>query len=124
MSAAPSALSCCSGTPRPSSSWPKTLPVLHSVCWRSTQRAPEFVEATALIDEALQTMLHKIVTRLMKLPTHRGVWVEEERSTFLTDKVVDSEEARALRPLAASAGTYPIAFGLNAGQPVLTLRSV
>ena len=124
MSAAPSDLPWCSFTPQSSSPWPKTLPVLDGVYRRSTPRAPEFVEAPALIDEALQTMLHKVVTRLMKLPTRRGVRVEEKGSTSLTDNLVDSEEARALRPLAASACTYPIALRLSAGQTVLTLQGV
>ena len=124
MSAAPGGLSCCSGTPQPSWPWPNSPPVLNSVQRRSTQRAPQFVEAPALIDEALQTMLRKIVTRLMKLPTRRGVWVEVKGSTCLADKVVDSEQARAPRLLTASACTCPIAFGPCAGQPVLTLQGL
>ena len=124
MSAAPSDLLWCSFKLRPSSPWLKTLLVLDGVYRRSTPRAPEFVKAPALIDETLQTMVHKIVTRLMNLPTRRGVWVEERGWTSLTDDDVDSEEARSLRPLTASACTYPIAFGLSAGQTVLTLQGL
>jgi len=41
---------------------------------------PEFIEVPAPTDEALQTLLHKIITRLMKLLTRSGVLVEEEGS--------------------------------------------
>ena len=81
-----------------------------------------FVEVPAPTDEALQAVLHKIVTRTMKLLTRRGVWVEEQGQTNMTDNDGDSEEARALRPLQAAACTYRIAFGPRAGHKVLTLQ--
>jgi hypothetical protein len=84
--------------------------------------APEFVEVTAPTDEALQAVLHKIITRLMKLLTRRGVLVEEEGSTYMADNDGDSDEARVLRPLQAAACTYRIAFGPRAGQKVLTVQ--
>ena len=98
--------------------------VLDGVYRRSADGAPEFVEAPAPTDEALQTVLHKIITRLMKLLTRRGVLVEEEGSTYMADNDNDgdSDEARALRPLQAAACTYRIAFGPRAGQKVLTLQ--
>ena len=83
---------------------------------------PEFVEVTAPTGEALQTVLHKIITRWMKLLTRRGVLLEEEGSTYLADNDGDSDEAGALRPLQAAACTYRIAFGPRAGQKVLTLQ--
>jgi len=45
-------------------------------------------------------------------------------AAFLTHLAVvaDGDEARTLRPLQAAAITYRIAFGLRAGQKVLTLR--
>ena len=43
---------------------------------RGIDGAPEFVEVPEPTDEALQSVLHKITTRLMKLLTHRGVLVE------------------------------------------------
>jgi len=36
---------------------------------------PVFVEVPAPTDEALQTALHKVIARLMKLLTRRGVLV-------------------------------------------------
>jgi hypothetical protein len=78
-------------------------PVLDGVYRRSTEGAPEFVEVGEPTDEALHTVLHKIVTRMMKLLTRRGLLVEEEGSTYLADNDGDSDEARTLRPLQAAA---------------------
>lgn len=47
---------------------------LDSVYRRGADGVPEFVEAPAPTDEALQTMLHKIITRAMKLLTRRRCW--------------------------------------------------
>jgi hypothetical protein len=47
--------------------------VLHGVYRRSADSTPEFVEATAPSDEALQAVLHRIITRLMKLLTRRAL---------------------------------------------------
>ena len=44
-------------------------PLLNGVYRRGTDGAPEFVEAPAPVDEALQAVLHKIITRLMRLLT-------------------------------------------------------
>ncbi len=68
--------------------------------------------------------MHKIITRTMKLLTRRGVLVEEQGQTYLADNESDSDEARVLRPLQASASacTYRIAFGPRAGQKVLTVQ--
>ena len=89
---------------------------------RSADGTPEFVEAPAPTDQALQAVLHKIITRTMKLLTRRGVLVEEEGATYIADSDGDSDEARTLRPLQAAASTYRIAFGPRAGQKVLTLQ--
>ena len=59
--------------------------VLDGVYRRSVEGAPEFVEAPAPTDEALHSVLHKIITRLMVLLTRRGVLVEEEGSTTMAD---------------------------------------
>ncbi len=48
---------------------------------RATDGEPEFVEVPAPTDEALQAVLHKIITRRMKLLTRRALLVEEEGST-------------------------------------------
>ncbi len=96
--------------------------VLDGVYRCGTDGTPEFVEAPAPTEEALQAVLHKIITRLMGLLTRRGVLVEEQGSTYLADDDGDSDEARTLRPLQAAACTYRIAFGPRAGQKVLTLQ--
>jgi len=96
--------------------------VLDGVYRRSAGGTPEFVEACAPTNEALQSVLHKIITRTMKLLTRRGVLVEEEGSTYMADSDGDSDETRPLRPLQAAACTYRIAFGPRAGQKVLTLQ--
>ena len=89
--------------------------------YRRTDGDPVFVEGPATTDEALQALLHKIIGRLMKLLTQRGVLVEEEGSTYLADSDAESDDARALRPLQAAASTYRIAFltqlGLQARAP-------
>ena len=89
---------------------------------RSADGTPEFVEAPAPTDEALQTVLHKIITRLTQAAHPWTVLVEEERSTSMADNDGDSDEARVLRPLQAAACTCRIAFGPRTGQKVLTLQ--
>ena len=74
-----------------------------------TEGEPVFVEVPAPTDEALQTVLHKVITRLMKLLTRRGVLVEEHGQNYVADSDGDSYEARTLRPLQAAACTYRIA---------------
>ena len=72
--------------------------------YRRTDGEPVFVEVPAPSDEALQALLHKIISRLMKLLTRRGVLVEEdEGSGYLADSDADSDDARALCPLQAAA---------------------
>ncbi len=60
------------------------------------------VEVSEPTDEALQSVLHEIITRTMKLLTRRGVLVEEEGSAYLADNDGYSNEARVLRPLQAA----------------------
>ena len=52
--------------------------LLGGVYRRSIDGAPDFVEVPEPTDEALQAVLHKIITRTVKLLTRRGVLVEEE----------------------------------------------
>lgn len=52
--------------------------VLGGVYRRDIDEAPEFVEAPESADEALQSVLHKFITRLMKLLTCRRVLFEKE----------------------------------------------
>ena len=96
--------------------------VLDGVYRCNTEGEPVFIEVPAPTDEALQTVLHKIITRLMKLLTRKGVLVEEHGQTYIADDDADLDEARVLRPLQAAACTYRIAFGPRAGQKVLTLQ--
>ena len=77
--------------------------VLDGVYRRRTDSEPVFIEAPAPTDQALQTVLHKIITRMMKLLTRRGVLIEEQGQTYMADNDDDSDEARALRPLQAAA---------------------
>ena len=79
--------------------------VLDGVYRRGTQGMPEFVEVPAPTDEALQAVLHKIITRTMKLLTRLGVLVEDQGQAYLADHDADSDEARTLRPLQAAACT-------------------
>ena len=58
-------------------------PVLDGVYRCDTEGEPVFDEVPSLTDEALQAVLHKIITRLMKLLTRRGVLVEEKGSTYI-----------------------------------------
>ena len=45
--------------------------------YRRTDGGPVFVQADSPTDEELQALLHKIITRLMKLLSRRGVLVKE-----------------------------------------------
>ena len=90
--------------------------------YRRTEGEPVFTLVPAPTDEALHAVLHKIITRMMKLLTRRGALVEEQGATYMADGDADSDDARTLRPLQAAACTYRIAFGPRAGQKVLTLQ--
>ena len=59
--------------------------VLDGVYRRGVDDTPAFVEAPALIDEALQTVLHKIITRTTQAAYPWSVLVEEEGSTYKAD---------------------------------------
>ena len=65
--------------------------MLDGVYRRSANGAPVFVEVPAPSDEALQTGLLKIVTRMMKLLTRKAVLVEEQGQTYMADDDGDSE---------------------------------
>ena len=101
---------------------PAAVPPALGHASRSTRARPVFVEVAAPTDVALQTVLRKIITRMMKLLTRKGVLVEEQGQAYMADDDSDSDEARTLRPLQAAACTYRIAFGPRAGQKVLTVQ--
>ena len=73
--------------------------VLDGVYRPGADGAPVFTEVPAPTDEALQAVLHKIITRTMKMLTRRGVLVEEEGSTYAADNDGDSDEARTPAPI-------------------------
>ena len=82
--------------------------MLDGVYRLSTDGEPVFVEVPAPTHEALQTVLHKIITRTMKLLTRRGVLIEEQGQTYLANNDGDSDEARVLRPEDAEARTFTV----------------
>jgi hypothetical protein len=53
--------------------------------YRRTDGGPVFVEVPAPTDEALRAVLHKIIARMMKLLSRRGVLVEEQGSIYMVD---------------------------------------
>ena len=59
-------------------------------------------------------MLHKIIGRLMKLLSRRGVLIEAQGSTYLADSDAESDDAQTLRPLRAAACTYRVASEMPA----------
>ena len=63
--------------------------VLDGVYRRGTDGEPVFVEVPPPTDEALQAVLHKIITRTMKLLTRRGVLIEEHGKTYMADGDAD-----------------------------------
>jgi len=81
--------------------------VLDGMYRRSADGAPVLVDVPTPTDEALQTVLHKTITRLMKLHTRKGALVEVEGHTCMADADADSDEARVLRPLQAAPGQWP-----------------
>ena len=91
--------------------------------YRHTEAEPVFVEAASPSDQAVHAVLHKIITRILKLLTRRGVLIEEHGQTDTADGDASSDEARTLRPLQVAACTYRFAFGPRAGQKVLTAQN-
>jgi hypothetical protein len=83
---------------------------------------PSFVEAGEPTDDKLHALLRRLITRLMKMLTPRGVLVEDMDQTYLTEPDAVGDEARTLRPRRAAAITCRVAFGPRAGHQVLTLR--
>ena len=81
--------------------------VLDGVYRCGADGAPVFAEVPAPTDEALHAVLHKIITRTMKLLTRLGVLIEEQGQTYMADNDGDSDEARARRPLQAAACYLP-----------------
>ena len=86
----------------------------------TTGEVPVFHPVRAPTTEQIQTLLHQIIQRIMKLLTRLGHLVEEQGVTYMAENDADS----AMTPLQSAACTYRIALGPRAGQKVLTLQTV
>ena len=86
--------------------------------YRRTGCDPVFVEVPAPADEALQTLLHRIIARLMKPLTRRGVLVEEEGSSYLADSMA----LKFSQPLWWARMRSPIHLGTHDMPDFSTLR--
>jgi hypothetical protein len=87
--------------------------------YRLTDGAPVFQAIPAPTTEQLQTLLTRIISRLLKVLTRHGALIEEATEIpYLTNPDADP----ALAPLHAAACTYRIALGPRAGQKVLTWK--
>jgi hypothetical protein len=85
--------------------------------------APVFIEAAAPSNEQLQTLLHKIIKRILKLLTRLGHLIEEDGITYLArSESLDADQVMA--PLQAASSTWRIAAGPRAGRKVLSLPNV
>src|SRR3954469_13874163 len=83
-------------------------------------RAPVFDEARAPSVADLETLLNRIIQRIVKLLTRTGYLIEEQGMSYLAQ----AESDCASTPLPAAACTYRIALGPHAGQKVLSLQTV
>ena len=87
--------------------------------YRLTDGVPVFQPIPAPTTEQLETVLTRIITRLLKALTCHGALMEEDiEIPYLADPDTDP----ALAPLQAAACTYRIALGPRAGQIVLTWK--
>lgn len=92
------------------------------MCRRGADGTPEFVEFPTPTDEALRTLLQRIIKITMKLLARQGMSVEAESATCMAHDDGDSDETRTLRPLQPAACICRIAIRPRAGQKVLTLQ--
>src|SRR5689334_1973444 len=88
--------------------------------YRSSAGELVFDKARAPSAAELETLLNRIIQRIVKLLTRAGYLIEEQGMTYLAQ----AESDRALTPLQAAACTYRIALGPHAGQKVLSLQTV
>jgi hypothetical protein len=93
----------------------KRLPTV----WRAALLLSEKRALAAPTAEELQSLLLKIITRIMRLLTRQGFLIEEQGTTYLAEAATDG----ALTLLQAASCTYRIALGPRAGQKVLSLQS-
>ena len=73
---------------------------------------PVFHEVRAPTAGELQSLLSRIIKRLMRLLTREGYLIEEQGMTYLADTDPDL----GLGPLQAAACTYRIALGPRRGR--------
>ncbi|MGH8607280.1 MAG: transposase zinc-binding domain-containing protein, partial [Gammaproteobacteria bacterium] len=74
--------------------------------YRASEGVPVFHPVRAPTPGELQTILTRIIKRLMRLLTRQGYLIEEQGMTYLED----TDPEAALAPLQAAACTYRIAF--------------
>ena len=86
--------------------------------YRLTDSGPVFQAIPAPSAEQLQTVLTRIITRILKILTRNGALIEEHGLPYLVDPDADP----SLAPLHVAACTYRIALGPRAGQKVLTWK--
>ncbi|MBS0445725.1 MAG: transposase [Proteobacteria bacterium] len=109
------------GEPPGGSTLTASAAVLDGV-YRTDDAGPVFVEAPPPTGQEVQAVLRKIVDRVLRMLTRRGVLVQEQDSIYVADADGESDDARTLRPLQAASCVYRIAFGPRAGQKVLKLQ--
>ena len=87
--------------------------------YRLTDGAPIFDAVPAPTPHELETLLTRIIKRVLKVLTRKGALVEDTPENLY---LADTEHDPALAPLHAAASTYRIALGPRAGQKVLTWK--
>ena len=94
--------------------------VLDGVYQTSGEDAPVFIETPAPSPAQLQTLLNKIIKKIMKLLTRLGDLIEEDGITCMA-RTDPTDPDNVLAPLQAASTSYRIAMGPRAGRKVLTL---
>ena len=94
--------------------------VLDGVYQTSGEDAPVFIETPAPSPAQLQTLLNKIIKKIMKLLTRLGDLIEEDGITCMAS-TDPTDPDNVLAPLQAASTSYRIAMGPRAGRKVLTL---
>ena len=87
-----------------------------------TEDVPVFHPVRSPSAEQVQTLLNKIIQRIMRLLIRTGHSVEEHETLFMAENTAETNTA--LAPLQAAACTYRIALGPRAGRKVVTLQTV
>ena len=94
--------------------------VLDGVYRTAGEGAPLFHPTAAPGNEQLQTLLDKIIRRIMKLLTRLGHLIEEDGIVYLA-RTESLDPDNVMAPLQAASTSYRIAAGPRAGCKVLTL---